>query len=118
MLFTRILGQALIDTENFRIGKIEGHVTEDITLRCFLAKVYRGSTSCRVYEMAPECGLSELSGSTICDGRKSCVPFSIHERNVFIHITASGAAERGGGKVWRGRTEQLGENQADSINRY
>src|SRR5258708_6488685 len=85
MLFTRIRGTLWIDKETSELAKIEGHVTEDITLALFLAKVYRGSYFMQEwYEMWPGVWLPSYQQYDF-DGRKFVVPFSIHERTFYTH---------------------------------
>jgi len=112
MLFTRIRGTLWIDKETSELAKIEGHVTEDITLALFLAKVYRGSYFMQEwYEMAPGVWLPSYQQYDF-DGRKFVVPFSIHERTFYTHYRRVGPPKEAV-EVVRGELSKLGENQAD-----
>jgi hypothetical protein len=83
MLFTRVKGTIWVDKETSELAKIEGHVTEDISIALFLAKVYQGSYFMQErYEMAPGVWLPSYQQYDF-DGRKFLVPFSIHERTFF-----------------------------------
>lgn len=83
MLFTKVRGTLWVDKETSELAKIEGHVTEDISLALFLAKVYRGSYFMQErYEMAPGVWLPSYQQYDF-DGRKFFLPFSIHERTFF-----------------------------------
>ncbi len=83
MLFTRVHGAIWIDKESSELAKVEGSVTEDISLALFLAKVYRGSYFMQErYEVAPGVWLPSFQQYDF-DGRKFLIPFSIHERTLF-----------------------------------
>lgn len=83
MLFTKVHGTIWIDKESKQLAKIEGEVTEDISVGLFLAKVYRGSYFMQErYEMSPGEWLPSFQQYDF-DGRKFVVPFSIHERTFF-----------------------------------
>ena len=112
MLFTRIRGMLWIDKETSELAKIEGHVTEDITLALFLAKVYRGSYFMQEwYEMTPGVWLPSYQQYDF-DGRKFVVPFSIHERTFYTHYMRVGPPKEAV-EVVRGELSKLGENRAD-----
>jgi hypothetical protein len=112
MLFTRISGRLWIDKETSQLAKIEGHVTEDITLALFLAKVYRGSYFMQEwYEMAPGVWLPSYQQYDF-DGRKFVVPFSIHERTFYTKYRRVGPPSEAA-EVVRGELNKMGENRAD-----
>ena len=112
MLFTRVRGTLWIDKETSELARIEGHVTEDITLALFLAKVYRGSYFMQEwYEMAPGVWLPSYQQYDF-DGRKFVVPFSIHERTFYTHYRRVGPPKEAV-EVVRGELSKLGENRAD-----
>jgi hypothetical protein len=112
MLFTRVRGTLWIDKETSELAKIEGHVTEDITLALFLAKVYRGSYFMQEwYEMWPGVWLPSYQQYDF-DGRKFVVPFSIHERTFYTHYRRVGPPKEAV-EVVRGELGKLGENRAD-----
>lgn len=80
ILFSRVQGTIWIDKQSSQLAKVEGHVTEDISLALFLAKVYQGSYFMQErYEMAPGVWLPSYQQYDF-DGRKFLMPFSIHER--------------------------------------
>jgi hypothetical protein len=83
MIFTRVRGTIWIDQESSELAKIDGSVTEDISIALFLAKVYKGSHFMQErYEVAP--GVWEATFEQYdFDGRKYLVPFSIHERTFY-----------------------------------
>ena len=83
ILFTRVRGKLWIDEQASQLAKIDGSVTEDVSIALFLAKVYKGSHFMQErYEVAP--GLWEPTFEQYdFDGRKYIVPFSIHERTFY-----------------------------------
>jgi hypothetical protein len=82
-LFTRVRGTIWIDEESSQMAKIDGTVTEDISLALFLAKVYKGSHFMQErYEISP--GIWEPTFEQYdFDGRKFLYPFSMHERTFY-----------------------------------
>jgi len=112
MLFSKVRGTLWIDKETSELAKIEGEVTEDITLALFLAKVYRGSYFMQErYEMAPGVWLPTYQQYDF-DGRKFVVPFSIHERAFYTQYRRVGPPSEAVEAV-RGELNKLGENRAD-----
>ena len=112
MLFSKVRGTLWIDKETSELAKIEGQVTEDISLALFLAKVYRGSYFMQEwYEMAPGVWLPSYQQYDF-DGRKFVVPFSIHERTFYAQYRRVGPPNEAVEAV-RGELNKLGENRAD-----
>jgi len=83
VVFTRVRGTVWIDEQSSELAKIQGTVTEDISIALFLAKVYKGSQFMQErYEVAP--GVWEPTFEQYdFDGRKYMLPFSIHERTFY-----------------------------------
>ncbi|HTQ97108.1 MAG TPA: hypothetical protein VMH89_09885 [Candidatus Acidoferrum sp.] len=83
VLFTRVRGTLWIDEQSLQLAKIDGSVTEDISIALFLAKVYKGSHFMQErYEVAP--GVWEPTFEQYdFDGRKFLASFSIHERTFY-----------------------------------
>jgi hypothetical protein len=112
MLFSKVRGTLWVDKETSELAKIEGEVTEDITLALFLAKVYRGSYFMQErYELAPGVWLPTYQQYDF-DGRKFVVPFSIHERAFYTQYRRVGPPSDAV-EVVRGELNKLGENRAD-----
>jgi hypothetical protein len=112
MLFSKIRGTLWIDKETSELAKIEGHVTQDISLALFLAKVYRGSYFMQEwYEMAPGVWLPSYQQYDF-DGRKFVLPFSIHERTFYTDYKRVGPP-REAVEVVRGELNKLEGNRAD-----
>src|SRR5271157_1875284 len=89
-LFTKIRGFIWIDEESAELAKVEGEVSQDISLSLFLAKVYRGSHFMQErYEMAPGIWLPTFQQYDF-DGRKFLLPFSVHERLLYTNYRRVG----------------------------
>ena len=83
VVFTRVKGTLWIDEEAGELAKIEGTVTEDISIALFLAKVNKGSHFMQErYEMEPGKWFPSFEQYDF-DGRKFLMTFSIHERTLY-----------------------------------
>jgi hypothetical protein len=83
MVFTKVRGTVWIDKQSEELAKIEGTVTEDISISLFLAKVYKGSHFMQErYELEPGHWFPTYEQYDF-DGRKFVLPFSIHERTFY-----------------------------------
>ena len=82
-IFPRVHGYVWIDEHAGELARIEGDVTEDISIALFLGKIYKGSHFMQErYEVQP--GLWQPSFSQYdFDGRKFFSGFSIHERTFY-----------------------------------
>ncbi|HVM75752.1 MAG TPA: hypothetical protein VMT75_08925 [Candidatus Saccharimonadales bacterium] len=82
-LFTKVRGTIWVDEQSSQLAKVEGEVTEDISLALFLARVNKGSHFMQErYEIAP--GVWEPTFEQYdFDGRKYFMTFSIHERTFY-----------------------------------
>jgi hypothetical protein len=82
-IFSKVTGFVWIDQQSGELARIEGSVTEDISIVMFLAKVYKGSHFMQErYEFAPGVWLPSYEQYDF-DGRKFVVSFSIHERTFY-----------------------------------
>ncbi|MGB2677856.1 MAG: hypothetical protein WAN12_12310 [Candidatus Acidiferrum sp.] len=89
-LFTKVRGFTWIDEESAELAKVEGEVSQDISLSLFLAKVYKGSHFMQErYEMAPGIWLPTFQQYDF-DGRKFLLPFSVHERTLYTNYRQVG----------------------------
>jgi hypothetical protein len=95
IVFTRVRGTIWIDERSSQLAKIDGSVTEDISIALFLAKVYKGSHFMQErYEVVP--GVWEPTFDQYdFDGRKFMVPFSIHERTFYTNYRHIGPPKEG-----------------------
>src|SRR6266849_1873134 len=82
-IFPKVHGYVWIDEDAAELARIEGDVTEDISIGLFLGKIYKGSHFMQErYEVQP--GLWQPSFSQHdFDGRKLFSGFSIHERTFY-----------------------------------
>jgi hypothetical protein len=90
ILFTKVTGTVWVDERSSELAKIEGRVTEDVSIALFLAKVYQGSHFMQErYEIAP--GVWEPTYEQFdFEGRKYLMPFSIHERTFYTNYKRVG----------------------------
>ncbi len=83
VVFSKVNGFVWIDEQSGEMARIEGTVTEDISIAMFLAKVYKGSYFMQErYEFATGIWLPTYEQYDF-DGRKFLVSFSIHERTFY-----------------------------------
>ena len=82
-IFPKVHGYVWIDEDAGELARIEGDVTEDISIALFLGKIYKGSHFMQErYEVQP--GLWQPSFSQYdFDGRKFFSAFSMHERTFY-----------------------------------
>jgi hypothetical protein len=82
-IFTRVKGFLWVDDATQQLARVEGEVTDDISLGLFLAKVYKGSRFMQDrYETAPGLWLPSFSQYDF-DGRKFFSSFSVHEKTFY-----------------------------------
>jgi hypothetical protein len=82
-IFAKVHGFVWIDDASGQLARVEGEVTEDITIGLFLAKVNKGSHFMQEnYEFTPGLWLPSFSQYDF-DGRKFFSSFSIHERTFY-----------------------------------
>ena len=89
-VFTRVKGFVWVDERSGHLARVEGDVTEDISLALFLGKVYKGSHFMQErYEIAPGLWLPTFSQYDF-DGRKLFSTFSVHERTFYTNYRLLG----------------------------
>jgi hypothetical protein len=82
-IFAKVKGFVWVDEKASELARVEGEVTDDISLGVFLAKVYKGSRFMQDrYEMAPGLWLPSFTQYDF-DGRKFFSSFSVHERTFY-----------------------------------
>ncbi len=82
-IFKKVEGIVWIDQQSQELARIEGTVTDDITIAMFLAKVNKGSHFMQErYEVQPGFWAPTFEQYDF-DGRKFLVSFNIHERTFF-----------------------------------
>jgi hypothetical protein len=90
-IYPRVRGTVWVDEASGELARIEGEVTEDISLGLFLARVYKGSRFMQErYEMVPGLWLPSFSQYDF-DGRKFLSSFSLHERTFYSHYRRVGS---------------------------
>ena len=82
-IYTKVKGLVWVDETSHQMARVEGEVTDDISLGLFLAKIYKGSKFLQDrYEMAPGLWLPSFSQYDF-DGRKLFTNISIHEKTFY-----------------------------------
>ena len=84
-IFPKVRGFVWIDEASGELARIEGEVTEDISVGLFLGKIYKGSHFMQErYEFQPGLWLASFSQYDF-DGRKLFSSFSVHERTFYTN---------------------------------
>jgi hypothetical protein len=82
-IFAKVKGFVWADVASHELARVEGEVTEDISIGGFLAKVYKGSRFMQDrYEQAPGLWLPSFTQYDF-DGRKLFSSFSVHEKTFY-----------------------------------
>ena len=82
-IFPKVRGLVWIDEASDEVARIEGDVTEDISIGLFLGKIYKGSHFMQErYEFVSGLWLTSFSQYDF-DGRKLFSGFSVHERTFY-----------------------------------
>jgi hypothetical protein len=82
-IFPKVRGFVWVDEAACELARVEGDVTEDISVGLFLGKIYKGSHFMQErYEFQPGLWLTSFSQYDF-DGRKLFSAFSIHERTFY-----------------------------------
>lgn len=82
-IFPKVHGYVWIDEGEGELARIDGDVTEDISIALFLGKIYKGSHFMQErYEVRPGVWLPSFSQYDF-DGRKFFSGFSMHERTFY-----------------------------------
>ena len=84
-IFPKVRGFVWIDEASGELARIEGEVTDDISVGLFLGKIYKGSHFMQErYEFQPGLWLASFSQYDF-DGRKLFSSFSMHERTLYTN---------------------------------
>jgi hypothetical protein len=82
-IYAKVKGFVWVDEATHQLARVEGEVTDDISLGLFLAKIYKGSKFLQDrYEMAPGLWLPTFSQYDF-DGRKFFTSISVHEKTFY-----------------------------------
>ena len=89
-LFTKVRGFVWVDERACQLARVEGDVTEDISIGLFLGRIYKGSHFMQDrYEISPGVWLPTFSQYDF-DGRKFLSAFSVHERTFYSNYRRIG----------------------------
>jgi hypothetical protein len=82
-IFAKVRGLVWVDESANELARVEGEVTDDISLGVFLAKVYKGSRFMQErYEMTPGLWMPSFTQYDF-DGRKFFSGFAVHEKTFY-----------------------------------
>jgi hypothetical protein len=82
-IYPKVKGFVWVDQASHQMARVQGEVTDDISLGLFLAKIYKGSKFLQDrYETAPGLWLPSFSQYDF-DGRKFFTNISIHEKTFY-----------------------------------
>ena len=82
-IFPKVRGFVWVDEASGELARVEGNVTEDLSVGLFLGKIYKGSHFMQErYEFLPGLWLASFSQYDF-DGRKLFSSFSVHERTFY-----------------------------------
>jgi hypothetical protein len=82
-IFTKVRGFVWVEESSGELARVEGDVTEDISIGLFLGKIYKGSHFMQErYEFLPGLWMASFSQYDF-DGRKLFSGFSIHEKTFY-----------------------------------
>src|SRR6266436_4422743 len=82
-LFSRVKGFVWVDDESHQLERVQGEVTDDISLGLFLAKINKGSRFLQDrYELTPGLWLPSFTQYDF-DGRKFFSSFGVHEKTYY-----------------------------------
>jgi hypothetical protein len=89
-VFTRVRGYVWVEESSRQLARVEGDVTEDISVGLFLGKIYKGSHFMQErYEIEPGLWLPTFLQYDF-DGRKLFSSFAIHERTFYSNYRLIG----------------------------
>jgi hypothetical protein len=84
-MYPKVRGFVWVDEPAEQLARMEGEVTEDISVGLFLGKIYKGSHFMQErYEVAPGLWLASFSQYDF-DGRKLFSGFAVHERTFYTN---------------------------------
>ncbi len=108
-IFPKVRGFVWIDEASGELARIEGDVTEDISVGLFLGKIYKGSHFMQErYEVQPGLWLASFTQYDF-DGRKLFSGFSIHERTFYSNYRYIGPPKEALAAI----REELGHAELD-----
>ena len=82
-IFSKVKGFVWVDDESHQMARVQGEVTDDISLGLFLAKINKGSRFLQDrYELTPGLWLPSFTQYDF-DGRKFFSSFGVHEKTYY-----------------------------------
>ena len=85
-LYSRVRGLVWVDNESHQLARVEGEVTDDISLGVFLAKIYKGSHLCKTgMKWYQACGFPRFRNTILM--AENCFPAFPCMRKLFIATT-------------------------------
>jgi len=113
-IFPKVRGLVWIDEASGELARIEGDVTEDISVGLFLGKIYKGSHFMQErYEFLPGLWLTSFSQYDF-DGRRFFSSFSVHERTFYSNYRYIGPPKEALAAV----RQELGNAELDKLRGY
>ncbi len=113
-IFPKVRGLVWIDETSGELARIEGDVTEDISVGLFLGKIYKGSHFMQErYEFLPGLWLTSFSQYDF-DGRRFFSSFSVHERTFYSNYRYIGPPKEALAAV----RQELGNAELDKLRGY
>jgi hypothetical protein len=110
-IFPKVRGFVWVDEASSELARIEGEVTEDISVGLFLGKIYKGSHFMQErYEFQPGLWLASFSQYDF-DGRKLFSGFSVHERTFYSNYRYIGPPKEALAAI----REELGHADLDKL---
>jgi hypothetical protein len=93
-IFPKVHGYVWVEEDADELARIEGDVTEDISIGLFLGKIYKGGHFMQErYQVAPGLWLPSFTQYDF-DGRKLFSAFSIHERTFYSNYRYIGPPKK------------------------
>jgi hypothetical protein len=115
-IYTRVKGVLWVDDAAQQLARVQGEVTEDISLGLFLAKIYKGSRFMQDrYEVAPGLWLPSFTQFDF-DGRKLFSNFAVHEKTYYSEYKRIGTPAEAI-PIIQAELARLTETKPDSANR-
>jgi len=110
-IFPKVRGFVWVDEASSELARIEGEVTEDISVGLFLGKIYKGSHFMQErYEFLPGLWLASFSQYDF-DGRKLFSGFSVHERTFYSNYRYIGPPQ----EALTAIRQELGHAELDKL---
>lgn len=115
-MFTKVKGVLWVDDVAQQLARVQGEVTEDISLGLFLAKIYKGSHFMQDrYEVAPGLWLPSFTQFDF-DGRKFFSNFAVHEKTYYSEYKRIGPPAEAIPQI-QAELTRLNEAKPNSANR-